>query len=86
MELHLDRRLSERRIFPAIDMNRSGTRRDDLLYTPTEAAGALQIRRTLAQAAGSTDSTEQLMSLMEKTSTNEELISRMKAWIAALGK
>jgi transcription termination factor Rho len=86
MELHLDRRLSERRVFPAIDMNRSGTRRDDLLYTPTEAAGALQIRRTLVQASGTTDSTEQLMSLMEKTSTNEEFISRMKGWIAALGK
>ncbi len=86
MELHLDRRLSERRVFPAIDMNRSGTRRDDLLYTPTEAAGALQIRRTLVQASGTTDSTEQLMSLMEKTSTNEEFIFRMKSWIAALGK
>ncbi len=86
MELHLDRRLSERRVFPAIDMNRSGTRRDDLLYTPTEAAGALQIRRTLVQASGTTDSTEQLMSLMEKTSTNEEFIFRMKRWIATLGK
>ena len=85
MELHLDRKLSERRIFPAIELNRSGTRRDELLYTPEEAAGALQIRRTMAQSGGQ-DATEQLMSLMEKTNTNRELIVRMKAWMQALGR
>ncbi len=85
MELHLDRKLSERRIFPAIDINRSGTRRDELLYTPAEAAGALQIRRVLA--GGSTqDATEQLMLLMEKTQNNEQLVTRIKGWIAALNK
>ena len=36
MEVHLDRKLSEKRIFPAIDINKSGTRREDLLLTPTE--------------------------------------------------
>ena len=85
MELHLDRKLSERRVFPAIDINRSGTRRDDLLYTPQEAEGALQIRRALA--GGTTqDATEQLMLLMEKTPNNEQLTLRIKGWLAALGK
>ncbi|MCR4621332.1 MAG: transcription termination factor Rho [Clostridiales bacterium] len=85
MELHLDRKLSERRIFPAIELNRSGTRRDELLYTPQEAAGALQIRRMLA-GANSQDATEQLISLMEKTRDNAELIVRMKGWMAALSR
>ena len=85
MELHLDRKLSERRIFPAIELNRSGTRRDELLYTPQEAAGALQIRRRLA-GANNLDATEQLISLMEKTKDNAELIVRMKGWIAALSR
>ncbi|MBR4234564.1 MAG: transcription termination factor Rho [Clostridia bacterium] len=85
MELHLDRKLSERRVFPAIDINRSGTRRDELLYTPQEAAGALQIRRSMASASNQ-DSTEQLLSLMEKTSTNAQLVERMKGWMAALSK
>ena len=85
MELHLDRKLSERRIFPAIELNRSGTRRDELLYTPQEAAGALQIRRILA-GANNIDATEQLISLMEKTKDNAELIVRMKGWIAALSR
>jgi transcription termination factor Rho len=40
MELHLDRQLSERRIFPAIDLNKSGTRREDLLLSPEESATA----------------------------------------------
>ena len=85
MELHLDRRLSERRIFPAIDINRSGTRRDDLLYTPEEAQGALLLRRSIAN--GSTqDATEQLMMLMERTPNNEQLLSRLKGWLAAIGK
>ncbi len=84
MELHLDRKLSERRIFPAIELNRSGTRRDELLYTPEEAAGALQIRRVMAQSGGQ-DAAE-LLSLMEKTSTNRELIARMSLWLKQLGK
>ena len=78
MELHLDRKLSERRVFPAIDITRSGTRRDELLYTSAEAEGALMIRRNIA---GGTDNTEQLISLMAKTRTNGEFISRLKGWL-----
>ena len=81
MELHLDRKLSEKRIFPAIDLNKSGTRRDELLYTPEEAEGALQMRRMLS-SGGNQDTTEQLIELMEKTRTNAEFIVRMKGWAA----
>ena len=85
MELHLDRKLSERRVFPAIELNRSGTRRDELLYTPQEAAGALQIRRMLA-GANNIDATEQLIMLMEKTKDNAEFIGRLKGWMDALSR
>ncbi len=81
MELHLDRKLSEKRIFPAIDLNKSGTRRDELLYTPEEAEGALQMRRMLS-SGGNQDTTEQLIELMEKTRTNADFITRMKGWTA----
>ena len=81
MELMLDRKLSEKRIFPAIDLNKSGTRRDELLYTPEEAEGALQMRRMLS-SGGNQDTTEQLIELMEKTRTNAEFIARMKGWAA----
>ena len=82
MELHLDRKLSERRIFPAIDLYKSGTRRDELLYTPEEAAGALNIRRALG--GNNQDNAEQLISLLERTRTNSEFIARLKGWMAVL--
>ncbi len=81
MELHLDRKLSEKRIFPAVDLNKSGTRRDELLYTPEEAEGALQMRRVLS-SGGNQDTTEQLIELMEKTRTNADFLTRMKGWAA----
>ena len=78
MELHLDRKLSERRIFPAIDISRSGTRRDELLYTPAESEGALLVRRNLS------DNPEQLISLMMKTATNADFLARLKGWLGML--
>lgn len=85
MELHLDRKLSEKRIFPAIDLNKSGTRRDELLYTPAEAEGALQMRRMLS-SGGNQDATEQMIELMEKTRTNADFIARIKGWVAVWEK
>ncbi len=79
MELHLDRKLSERRIFPAVDLNKSGTRRDELLLDSEEAEGALTVRRMISTGNGQ-DTTEQLIVLMEKTNNNHEFISRMKGW------
>lgn len=80
MEVHLDRKLSEKRIFPAIDPLKSGTRRDDLLTDEEERACAQNIRK-LFSVRTSGDMTEQLISLMEKTRDNKELARKMKAWV-----
>ena len=80
MEIHLDRRLSEKRIFPAIDVYKSGTRRDDLLLTQKELDGVRMLRRVLAGGA-TTDVTEQVVSMMDKTPNNEEFLIRLKEWI-----
>ena len=80
MEIHLDRRLSEKRIFPAIDVYKSGTRRDDLLLTQKELDGVRMLRRVLAGGA-TTDVTEQVVSMMDKTSNNEDFLIRLREWI-----
>ena len=85
MELHLDRKLSDRRIFPAIDLLKSGTRREELLLTPEELDGEYQVRKMLS-AGGAQQSTEQLISLMEKTSSNEDFFRRLKGWISVYEK
>jgi transcription termination factor Rho len=77
MEIHLDRRMSERRIFPAIDLNRSGTRREDLLLTPKQLEGMWLIRRALAKTDSAT-ATEQMIDLLMTTSNNDEFIDMMK--------
>ena len=80
MEIHLDRRLSEKRIFPAIDVYKSGTRRDDLLLSQKELDGVRMLRRVLAGGA-TTDVTEQVISMMDKTSNNEDFLIRLREWI-----
>ena len=85
MELHLDRRLSDKRIFPAIDLLKSGTRREELLLKPEEREGEYQVRRMLT-AGGSQQSTEQLISLMEKTTNNVDFFRRLKGWMAVYEK
>jgi len=84
-EIHLDRRLSEKRIFPAIDMNKSGTRRDDLLLTPEEAEGALIVRRMLSGGSNQ-DAVEQLLGMLQKTSSNSEFFQLIKAYFNAQQK
>ena len=59
MELHLDRKLSDKRIFPAIDLLKSGTRREELLLTPEELDGEYQVRKMLT-AGGGQQSTNQI--------------------------
>ena len=76
MELHLDRKLSERRIFPAIDMVKSGTRRDDLLLTPEEQEGVLTMRRLLQGNAQ--DNAEELIGMLEKSASNAVFIEKLK--------
>lgn len=80
MEIHLDRKLSEKRIFPAIDIYKSGTRRDDLLLSPKELEGVYMLRKFMAGGAA-TDVTEQIIPMLEKTTSNEEFIAKIKDWI-----
>ena len=85
MEIHLDRRLSEKRIFPAIDVYKSGTRRDDLLLSQKELDGVRMLRRVLANG-GTGDVTENLVNMMDKTNNNEEFLIRLKEWVRIFEK
>jgi len=77
MELHLDRRLAERRIFPAIDVMRSGTRRDDLLFDSIEYQSIILMRRML-DILGDNERTEVLLSRLQKTKSNKEFLASLK--------
>ena len=77
MEIHLDRRLSERRIFPAIDLYRSGTRRDEMLLDQDEIGGIWGVRKMLSAGGDTSDSTETLINMMIKTKTNKEFIEQL---------
>ena len=77
MELHLDRKLSEKRIFPAIDVNKSGTRREDLLLTEKELNSVFAIRKALSNM-GTADVTEILINQMQKCDTNEKFVESVK--------
>ena len=85
MELHLDRSLSDRRIFPAIDLYRSGTRREELLLDREEQEGVYQVRRMLSKGSPQ-EAAEQLISLMDKTKTNREFFQKLKGWLSACEK
>ena len=77
MEIHLDRKLSERRIFPAVDIYKSGTRRDELLLSPEEMDCATTLRRMLV-TGNAADVTEQVIDMLGKSETNEEFIAAVK--------
>ena len=79
MEIHLDRKMSEKRIFPAIDIYKSGTRREELLLSREELEGVFNMRRTLS-SGNPADVTEQLIAMLERTDTNSEFIQRLGAW------
>ena len=77
MELHLDRKLSEKRIFPAINLNKSGTRKEDLLMTPEEIEGVWAMRRALSN--GSTqDVTETIIDNLAHTRNNQNFLQIIK--------
>ena len=84
MELHLDRKLSDRRVFPAIDLLKSGTRREELLLSEEEMNGEYQVRKMLA--GRQQEMYEQLIGLMSKTTTNEDFFTRLKGWLAVYEK
>ena len=73
MELVLDRRLSDRRIFPAIDINRSGTRKEELLFTPEEIKRIWMLRKLLNEM-DPVEAMEILVSKMKKTRVNAEFL------------
>ena len=78
MELHLDRRLAERRVFPAIDINRSGTRREELLLGEETIKQVHLLRRMLSMIAADSinavETTERVLERMRKTRTNAEFL------------
>ena len=80
-EIKLDRALSEARIFPAIDLAKSGTRHEELLLSPAECEGVAMVRRMLGQGH-TREATAQLISMLLKTEENEDFFKRLKDWLA----
>ena len=74
MELHLDRKLSEKRIFPAIDINKSGTRREELLLSQRELESIWAIRKAMSNM-GTGEVTEMMINRLMQTKTNEEFVN-----------
>ena len=80
MEVHLDRGLSEKRIFPAIDINKSGTRREELLLTPKELEVVFALRKAMASKSV-IEVTEQLIDQMMATKNNEEFLNKISRFL-----
>jgi transcription termination factor Rho len=80
MELHLDRRLAERRVFPAIDIQRSGTRKEELLLDPEELELTWNLRRSLAaNTSGIAEYTEFLIKRLRNSRSNAEFLAAFAA-------
>ena len=77
MEVHLSKNLSEKRVFPAIDINKSGTRREELLLTPAELAVSFSIRRALSNMS-TIDMTERVIELITSTKNNLEFLEKVQ--------
>ena len=82
MEIVLSRHLSERRIFPAIDLFKSGTRNEEYLYDKDQAEQIYKLRRFLARQDAPA---EALLEMVQKTTDNDDLLSRLDAWIKMFG-
>ncbi|MBQ2948895.1 MAG: transcription termination factor Rho [Clostridia bacterium] len=80
-EIRLDRALSEMRVFPAIDLAKSGTRHEELLLDPAEAEGVRSVRRILSQGH-TREATQQLIGMLEKTERNKDFFKRLQEWLA----
>ena len=77
MELVLDRKLQEKRVFPAIDIQKSGTRREDLLLTKDEQEVVYNMRRAL-NSLKAEDAVEQILNMFSRTKNNAEFIQTAK--------
>ncbi len=80
MEVHLDRKLSEKRIFPAIDINKSGTRREDLLLSKKELETVFALRKAL-NSLPVADVTEQIINQMVQTKNNDEFLDKIDLYL-----
>ena len=80
MEVHLDRKLSEKRIFPAIDINKSGTRREELLLEPKELETVFALRKAMSTMSVA-DVTEELITQMVATKNNNEFLDKMSYFL-----
>jgi len=78
MEIHLDRRLTERRIYPSLDINKSGTRREDLLL-PADTLAKLFILRKVLSPLNSIDCMEFLLDKFQKTESNDVFLAAMNS-------
>ncbi len=78
MEIHLSRELSEKRIFPAIDLYKSGTRKEELLLSEKELDSVYKLRKILSSRNDATDS---LLEMLKKTKDNADLISKLDVWM-----
>ena len=76
MELHLDRRLVDKRVWPAIDVNRSGTRREELLFDAEELRRVWILRRVLNDMPA-VDAMDLVVNRMKRSKTNEEFLASM---------
>ena len=85
MELHLDRKMSERRIFPAIEMYKSGTRKEELLLSKAELEGARLVRRMMANGSP-IEVTEQMLSMIARTRTNAEFLQSLREYLKIMEK
>ena len=77
MEVHLDRRIAEKRIYPAININRSGTRREELLMEPDELQKVWILRKVL-HSMDELDAVEFMLNKLKSTKTNAEFFESMK--------
>jgi len=78
MEIYLDRRLADKRVFPAIDIQRSGTRKDELLLPPDELSRVWVLRKVLSPLS-TVEAMELLLSRLTKTKANSEFLASMSA-------
>ena len=77
MELNLDRKLAEKRIFPAVDIYKSGTRREDLLLSDKEKAALWKLRKEMSNSS-ILEVTDNVLEALKRTKTNEEFINNIK--------
>ena len=77
MELVLDRKLQEKRVFPAIDIQKSGTRREDLLLSDEEMEAVYSMRRAL-NGMKSEEAVEQILNMFARTENNREFVQTVK--------